>query len=564
MATSVAVAGSSSASDSKPSGVAQASVISQYIAASAELHPPRSVRRGVRVSNALARWRCAFDTTPDKLSEEERAKLHARSMTVEDVDAFVSHSWASSGRRKWIALSLEETGAVPMAAAVATSIAAILIQRTWGLPGDIWTTWAPDDDDEHYSRLVFSPLAFLSGLLATFIAGALCLGVCKRVYFIDGMCIDQCDSEKKLLGIRSIGGFLSISSQFVALWDEQYFTRLWCVYELAVYRALNPRRPVLFLPLRFRASVTVGYLMVLLSATGVAVWPSSCALFYGDDLSALASSPYPYVTLFAFWVAIFACSLMTVVLGANLELQRSLLQRQLESFDASQAGCSSQADRAEILAAIAGIYEGGLDAFTEMVRSSEFKRQVIELLSTRRLVCGHFTFLMSPMVSLMAFVICMFGHQSALTQIITLIALVAWLVAGFPFLSALLLERGSGVVRSLGITSNSTRFPRLLSKASAGRRTLEGDLDHDLGLAWAACRSASEAILCMLVSIATIVFAMDPGWFGLNAVACVLIALCSHLPLVAGAFCMLVRGAAPGRAERRSRETQPVSILTRV
>ena len=68
----------------------------------------------------------------------------------------------------------------------------------------------------------------------------------------------------------------------------------------------------------------------------------------------------------------------------------------------------------------------------------------------------------------------------------------------------------------------------------------------------------------MLVSIATIVFAMDPGWFGLNAVACVLIALCSHLPLVAGAFCMLVRGAAPGRAERRSRETQPVSILTRV
>ena len=101
-----------------------------------------------------------------------------------------------------------------------------------------------DDDDESYSRLVFSPLAFLSGLLATFIAGALCLGVCKRVYFIDGMCIDQCDSEK-LLGIRSIGGFLSISSQFVALWDEQYFTRLWCVYELAVYRALNPRCPVL-------------------------------------------------------------------------------------------------------------------------------------------------------------------------------------------------------------------------------------------------------------------------------------------------------------------------------
>jgi len=525
---------SSAASDLK-SGVAQTIAISQFIAASAALRPPRSVRRGLRVSDALVRWRSAFHTNPDRLTEEERAKLHAKSATVEHIDAFISHSWASSGRSKWLALSLEETGAVPMAAAMVITLAMTYIQQTCGLPGDIWATWAPDrvDGDEPSSRVAFSPLVFLSGLVWTFIAALLRLALCRRTYFVDGSCINQVDPEKKLLGIRSIGGFLSLSSQFIVLWDEQYFTRLWCVYELAVFRALNPRRPVLFLPMRFCFAAAVGYFVVLFAVTGVA--GLSCGpIFFGDDLDAIVGSPLFYPALVVFWVSAFACCLMTVILGATLERQRSLLQEQLESFDACQAGCSSQADRAEILAAIAGIYEGigGLDAFNQMVRSPEFKHQVVQILSTRSLVRGRMSFFLIPMVCLMGYVSCAIAHKSVLAHLITYIALVSWLVAGLPLFTALLLERGSRTVGSLA-RSESSHFSRLLSCASPGRGRL----------ALASCRSATEAVLCMLASVAVMILAMDPGKFGLNASGCVLVALGVHLPLVLGAYCLLVRGA---------------------
>ena len=224
-----------------------------------------------------------------------------------------------------------------MAAAMVITLAMTYIQQTCGLPGDIWATWAPDrvDGDEPSSRVAFSPLVFLSGLVWTFIAALLRLALCRRTYFVDGSCINQVDPEKKLLGIRSIGGFLSLSSQFIVLWDEQYFTRLWCVYELAVFRALNPRRPVLFLPMRFCFAAAVGYFVVLFAVTGVA--GLSCRpIFFGDDLDAIVGSPLFYPALVVFWVSAFACCLMTVILGATLERQRSLLQEQLESFDARQ------------------------------------------------------------------------------------------------------------------------------------------------------------------------------------------------------------------------------------
>ena len=68
------------------------------------------------------------------------------------------------------------------------------------------------------------------------------------------------------------------------------------------------------------------------------------------------------------WGATFLACTTGVLIGADMELQRSTLRKQLRSSDASKAelaDCSSETDRAEILAAIDGIYEGvgGIDAF---------------------------------------------------------------------------------------------------------------------------------------------------------------------------------------------------------
>ncbi|CAE8674441.1 unnamed protein product [Polarella glacialis] len=57
----------------------------------------------------------------------------------------------------------------------------------------------------------------------------------KVSYFFDRLCITQSDAELKQVGIDSIGAYLRNSDSMLVLWGPEYFTRLWCVFELAVF-----------------------------------------------------------------------------------------------------------------------------------------------------------------------------------------------------------------------------------------------------------------------------------------------------------------------------------------
>ncbi|CAE8605173.1 unnamed protein product [Polarella glacialis] len=53
--------------------------------------------------------------------------------------------------------------------------------------------------------------------------------------FLDCLCINQGDAELKQAGIDSIGAYLRNSDSMLVLWAPEYFTRLWCCFELAVF-----------------------------------------------------------------------------------------------------------------------------------------------------------------------------------------------------------------------------------------------------------------------------------------------------------------------------------------
>ena len=53
--------------------------------------------------------------------------------------------------------------------------------------------------------------------------------------FLDVACIPQADPAAKQRGIASLGALLDRSERMLILLDKEYFTRLWCVFELAAF-----------------------------------------------------------------------------------------------------------------------------------------------------------------------------------------------------------------------------------------------------------------------------------------------------------------------------------------
>ena len=109
------------------SGNHLADALAKYIAAAAALHPPRRIRRGASVASALSKYGQIFTANPDKLPYEQRALLFGRSEVVEQIDAFVSHSWGSPGYMKYMTLLLEEAAPYAIVTNCLASLLAALV-----------------------------------------------------------------------------------------------------------------------------------------------------------------------------------------------------------------------------------------------------------------------------------------------------------------------------------------------------------------------------------------------------------------------------------------------------
>jgi len=66
-------------------------------------------------------------------------------------------------------------------------------------------------------------------------------GLKQRVIFVDKLCVNQVDEKRKAEGVLGIAGFLRHSGRLVVCWTPRYFSRLWCMYEIASW--LHLRKP---------------------------------------------------------------------------------------------------------------------------------------------------------------------------------------------------------------------------------------------------------------------------------------------------------------------------------
>ena len=87
--------------------------------------------------------------------------------------------------------------------------------------------------------LVFELLWVLLSLINLIPSALAPWALSTTTLWIDKLCIDQTSDETKMAGVAGFPIFLGKCDKMVALISANYFSRLWCVFELAAFAKLH-------------------------------------------------------------------------------------------------------------------------------------------------------------------------------------------------------------------------------------------------------------------------------------------------------------------------------------
>lgn len=180
------------------------------------------------------------------------------------------------------------------------------------------------------------------------------------VFFFDKLCVHQVDPELKADGIAAFAAFIHASKKLVTLWSPSYFTRLWCVLEVAalVHTAERETRSgPLILPLAFQP--------LALSRATLNSFAMMCLLVGFTIVGHLYQMQYE---LLSFVVCMVTIPMHVHYLRAYFR-DRQEIATQLASFSIEAAECFLQSDQ-DIVHATVKEWFGSLESLNEHVRTS--------------------------------------------------------------------------------------------------------------------------------------------------------------------------------------------------
>ena len=323
------------------------------------------LQRAVPAGGVLRRWSAIFRSTYVE-------GLYDMSGPTTEIDTFVSHSWRTPGWARALALAWHlSVSRLALAAAVAPLLWAVL--AVWL---DIETTyWFMPEGGERMIALSFGvgplviPLAFL-------LAAALSIASSATKLYLDRCCMCQYDTALMQASIHQLGAYIARSRRFLILWDENYCSRLWCMYEVATFLALHPVDRLRLVPITSVLPVVALWIFHAAATLGVAYVGS--LLIFSQWFAALcqqyAPEPAAQVALLFMLVtstlcACYACVgwyVYDCVLAHVSALDE--LHGQLSSFTVANLNCAVESDRAVVAAEIQRMF-GSCRRFESLVRN---------------------------------------------------------------------------------------------------------------------------------------------------------------------------------------------------
>eukprot|EP00931_Biecheleriopsis_adriatica_P026120 TRINITY_DN15922_c0_g1_i1.p1 TRINITY_DN15922_c0_g1~~TRINITY_DN15922_c0_g1_i1.p1 ORF type:complete len:532 (+),score=52.76 TRINITY_DN15922_c0_g1_i1:29-1624(+) len=332
---------------------------------------PVHLKKGITIATLLGYFHSTFGGVirmhPESLPVESLSLVHSEAYHVKHYATFISHCWGSDGTLKYLSLMFYfNNGSM---AAVFGLVALVC----WVLELYLYMYYGYIVPHFGIAKDAFLGLEFVSDpwpLCISATAGFAALVFGGKLYnkdvavFFDCACINQENQDLKRQAIKNLGSFVKNSDSLLIMWDSKYFSRLWCVYEFAVYLSLKPASSVEIIPLRLiftliQISVIffAGYLVFFVAYPGLSTlggWVAPAAVFSG------------------FLLVCPVCMLS----GFTYAREQKLMTAQLVTFDVRKAECFLAADRSQILKDIAAMFNGDLDLFNQKVQT-EVKRRAL-------------------------------------------------------------------------------------------------------------------------------------------------------------------------------------------
>eukprot|EP00439_Symbiodinium_sp_Y106_P083831 s123_g24.t1 len=309
--------------------------------------------RATTATVILSRLGGIFSATP--LQED----LFQETMAVEAIDIFVSHSWAADRRAKFLAMCF----ALNLSLAMKSTLTAILLgQCLLGLlpPQSVSMVF-----------LVAMDVPVLAFFLVLLFGQQITCGLWGPGLWLDKICVNQNIQSDKKRAIAGLAAFVARSSQMLVHWDETYFQRLWCNFELSVFLKCHDVRKLQFVPLWLPpwllTTMTCCYAGGRLAAIAAAFadiqaledQSSSQQTGRGTALAFGTNRLLKYIADGQGFLVFCIPSLIFSIVSFHAKLHgHRLMLESIRNFDLREADCAIEEDRLQIEAQVCELFDG--------------------------------------------------------------------------------------------------------------------------------------------------------------------------------------------------------------
>mmetsp|Transcript_29475 Transcript_29475/g.72716 ORF Transcript_29475/g.72716 Transcript_29475/m.72716 type:complete len:429 (-) Transcript_29475:246-1532(-) len=300
-------------------------------------------------------WQGGWVNSPNAATGGD--ETFALSKPVKGQRAFLSHSWSDDVKSKVAAIRmhvhLPGLGLLAVAVLVLSTVAVIIFS-----PLAIFLVAA--------LVLLFWPMRFFCDKPPQALLEL--KGLSAPQFWLDKTCIHQGNERLRMAGIGLFDVFLEQSQQLWIMFSDKYLTRIWCVYELAVWTKNKGTKGIYLLPLDWASAShkALTWSIPFLAFTG-AGW---IAMGIGVCAGSYPIGPQ-FFGLGAGVVTLFVIGWTTAMVGQQVMTARknmAIITEALRTFDVRKCGATVAGDKELVLGKVREAF-GSEEEFNAFVKS---------------------------------------------------------------------------------------------------------------------------------------------------------------------------------------------------